>query len=69
LHIIFYSDRNPAPDDLVVRAKEDGTFEEIKSETNALEGVFREMEVDVVMTAEGVKQLYEFLGKNLGIKT
>ena len=64
IHISFYNERLPIPKKAVHSISEDGQLGEI-IEQEKLDGVVREMEVDVVMSVNSARNLYDWLGKRL----
>lgn len=69
LHLTFYSERQPIPTSVYFALNEQGgvTREEIEKREGK-EGWFRELEVDVVLTPDGARNVYQALGQFLGYK-
>jgi len=66
LHLTFYSERTPIPQQIVAKLDSDGRIiGEDESKRVTKEGMIREMEVDVVLSIQAATILHEVLGQNL----
>ncbi len=63
LHVIFYSERAPIPKSVQLAMNANSVWQELPTERDVKQGWFREMEVDVVLTLEGVLALQNALAK------
>lgn len=66
VHVAFYTERSPIPKVVVHGLNEDGTLgKELLDKREGRKGVFRELEVDVVMDEQAVMALHKWLGDKI----
>lgn len=66
IHLIFFNERAPVPQEVVFNLNPDGTLgDEITNKRVSKDGMVREMEVDVVLSIKAATNVYKWLGDAL----
>lgn len=66
IHMAIYSERQPIPKEIVQEVKTDGTLGNvIQEKTISLEGIVREMEIDVLMSVATAKSVVVWLQEKI----
>lgn len=68
IHVAIYSERPPIPKEMVYEVNPDGTLgEAVHDETVTLDGLVREMEVDILLDIVKAKGISEWLQEQITV--